>query len=113
VSFSLEVRLTYVVLTDRLVATKIANNRLLPDKEPEIKEAILEKLEQAGISNKLQRVAQTTYDLKNLKIAKKSTKGNQGGSWRVRMAAERVRDIGPDADQPHRTDGPIRRAHDT
>jgi len=82
VTFSLEVKLTYVDPVDRLVATKIANDKLLPDKEPEIREAILEKLREAGISKKLQRVKQTTYDLENLMIA------NQGPDKTTAEAGE-------------------------
>jgi len=75
VTFSLEVGLTYADPTDRLVAAKLAQDEHLPDHAPQIREKILEKLREAGISEKLRRVTQTSYRLDKLVIADKGTPG--------------------------------------
>lgn len=72
VTFSLSVALTYVDAIKRLIQSRIAEDKQLPDHHEVIRQKILEQLEKAKISEKFQRVKETEYKLSALRIANES-----------------------------------------
>ncbi|MCD4536367.1 hypothetical protein LRP67_19925 [Nocardioides sp. cx-169] len=66
VTFTLQVNLDYVAVTEPLAASTIAGDSDLPDKDPGIREAILARIREAGLIDKLKRVKDTRYDVRDI-----------------------------------------------
>lgn len=75
VRFSLEVALEYIDAVLRLIADAIKKDPDIKDDDPKVRQAILDKLRENRIDERLKRVKDTKYDLRDLVVAGQGRQG--------------------------------------